>query len=202
MKKEFLLRLNIQHFAADPTPNPTPDPTPDPTPTPDPAPALTADDVQKLIQSEVDKVRTEYSKKNSTLQKQLDEEKKSKMTEQEKLDLAKQELDQQKRELQQEKNKLFAIQSLSGAEMPASFLDFVVADTDENTTAKIQALKTEFDKAVAAEVDKQFKSTGRTFKKSSDGSSVTKEQFAQMGYAERAKLAADDPELYQQLKTS
>lgn len=133
----------------------------------EPPTTLTAEQVEKMIQSATDKVRTEWSQKNKELQKKLDEEKQSKMTEQEKLDLAKQELDEQKAELAKEKNKVFAVNALASKEvgLPASFLQFVTSDSDDNTTEKIKILKTEFDKAVAAAVDETFKETSRKHNK-------------------------------------
>lgn len=200
VKKVKFLPLNLQFFADEP---PTDPPGGNEPPT-DP-PAFSIEDVlknpefEKFLQSRDDKIRTEYSKKNSALQKQLDDEKKSKMTEQEKLDAAQAEIDRQTKELQQEKNKFFSVNALSNAEMPASFLDFVLGDTDEQTTEKIQTLKTEFDKAVAAKVEETFKGSGRKYQRGAEGGTITKEQFNKLGYNERAKLAADNPELYQQL---
>ena len=48
---------------------------------------LTADDIKKLIQSEVDKVRTKYSQANAELQKKYDSLKQEKLTDDERKQL-------------------------------------------------------------------------------------------------------------------
>lgn len=169
--KEKWLRLPIQYFggSGDPQDPPT-DPPTDPQ---DPPATLTAEEVQKMIQAEADRVRTEYSKKNKVLQDQLDEEKKSKMTEQQRAELKEKELLDKEQALQKKENEIFAIGALSDAVMPATFLKFVTASSDEETTEKIKTLKEEFDKAVAAEVDKTFKGTGRKHVKGAEGTGNT-----------------------------
>lgn len=127
---------------------------------------LTPEEVRKMIQAETDKVRTEYSKKNKDLEKLLDAEKKSKMSEQEKFELAQKELAEKQSELQKEKNGIHAIKELNNAELPSTFLDFVTStEGDEKTTELVQTLKKAFDDAVAAKVDETFKGTSRTVNK-------------------------------------
>lgn len=155
------LKLPIQFFSEDP-------PKADPPKVDDPPKALTLEEVQKLIQSETDKVRTEYSKKNLDLQKLLDDEKKSKLSVEEQAALRQKELEDKELELQQKENKIFAIGALSEAEMPSTFLDFVTSDKDESTTERIKVLKEEFDKAVAAKVEETFKGSGRKFQKGNE----------------------------------
>lgn len=127
---------------------------------------LTAEEVQKMIQAETDRVRGEYAKKNKDLQKLLDDEKKSKLSEQEKFELAQKELAEKQSELQKEKNGIHAIKELGNAELPSTFLDFVTSsEGDEKTTELVKTLKKAFDDAVAAKVDETFKGTGRTVNK-------------------------------------
>lgn len=127
---------------------------------------LTAEEVQKMIQAEADRVRGEYSKKNKELQKLLDDEKKSKLTEQEKFELAQKELADKENELKKEKNAIHATRELSNSELPSTFLDFVTSsEGDEKTTELVKTLKKAFDDAVAAKVDETFKGTGRTVHK-------------------------------------
>ena len=54
----------------DPEPEPTPEPAPEPGPEPT---ALTKEDVEKMIQSASDKVRTEYSTKLNYTEQKLSE---------------------------------------------------------------------------------------------------------------------------------
>jgi len=197
MTKQFFLQLNnLQFFSEDLPPGDDVKETP---------PAFSIESVlnnpefEKFLQSREDKIRTEYSKKNTTLQKQLDEEKKSKMSEQEKLEAAQKELQEKELTILERENKLFAISALGESELPSSFLPFVTASNEEATTEKITALKAEFDKAVAAKVEDTFKGTGRTYKKGAEGGVITTEQFNKMGYQERVKLANEDPDAYNKL---
>lgn len=160
---------------------------------------LSNPDFQKFFQSEQDKIRTEYSKKNTALQKQLEDEKKSKMTEQEKLEAAQRELEEKGKALQERENRLFAISALSEAEMPSSFLPFVVASSEEETNEKISSLKTEFDKAVSEKVQDTFRSTGRKLQKGAGDTGYTVEQFNKMDIHQRTQLFKEDPDLYSKL---
>lgn len=174
MKKQLLLKLDIQFFSENLGGSG------DPEGGNEPPKALTVEDVQKLIQSETDKVRTEYSKKNADLQKALDAEKQSKMTEQEKADLKQKELEEKELLLQQKENRIFAIGALAASEMPQTFIDFVTSDSDEGTTAKIETLKAEFDKAVAAKVEETFKGTGRKILRGNDMPNPQPTNFAEL----------------------
>ena len=127
----------------------------------EPPKTLTYEDVQKMLQSETDKIRTEYSKKNAELQKLLDAEKNSKLTEQEKLELAQKQIAEKEAELQKEKNGIHAVKELENAEMSTKFLPFVTSESDEKTTELVQTLKAIFDAAVSEKVDDTFKGTGR-----------------------------------------
>lgn len=143
---------------------------------------LTLAEVQTMIQSETDKVRTEWVKKNKDLQKQLDVEKQSKMTDQQKHELALQELEDQKKELAAEKNKIFAVNALSDEKvnLPTSFLQFVTSDSEEGTTELVKVLKTEFDKAVAAAVEEKFGETSRKAPKGSSPGNSLPTSFAEL----------------------
>lgn len=170
-KKSFLLSVgNLQTFNEPPATDPPPANDP---PATDP-PAFNVEDLlknpefTKFIQSSQDKIRTEYTKKNTELQKQLDLEKQSKMTEQEKFEAAQLELLEKEKTINERENRLFAINALSTSELPATFIDFVVSENEEGTTAKILSLKTEFDKAVAAKVEDTIKGTGRKYQKGKD----------------------------------
>jgi hypothetical protein len=196
MTKQFFLQLNNLQFFSEELPPGDEKETP---------PAFSIEDVlnnpdfEKFLQSREDKIRTEYSKKLSAKDKELADEKKSKLSEQEKLELAHKELEEKTLTIQERENKLFAIGALGESELPSSFLPFVTASNEEETTEKITALKAEFDKAVAAKVEDTFKGTGRTHKKGAEGGVINAEQFNKMGYQERVKLANEDPDAYNKL---
>jgi hypothetical protein len=193
-KKSFLLSVgNLQTFneppAGDPPAN---DPPASDPPAFDMASILQHPDFVKFIQSSEDKVRTEYSNKNKELQKQLDLEKKSTMTEQEKFEAAQKELIEKEKTISERENRLFAIGALGTSELPASFIDFVVSDNEEGTNAKILSLKTEFDKAVAAKVEDTIKGTGRKHQQGADdkGGGVGS-SFAQQANTQAQPITTD-----------
>jgi hypothetical protein len=198
-KQKFFLRLgNLQHFNDVPPTDTPPSDTSADTP-----PALTMEDVQKLIQSEVDKVRTTYSQQLKGKDKELDDLKKQNMSAEERANLALEEAEKKEKEIQIRENKLFAVEELQKAQMPMSFLQFVTAESDEATTDKITALKSTFDSAVAEAVEEKFKGAGRKFQKGSGGvGEITVEQFNKMSYKERVDLMNNDPDTYQKLKNS
>ena len=135
---------------------------------------LTLEQVQKMIQSETDKVRTEYSKKLKALEREKEELEKAKMTEEEK---AKYELEKYQKELA-EKEKAIALKELTIITgdllkengLPFEFRDFLIGTDEEDTKLKISLFKKEWDKAIKAEVEGRFKASGRETNK---GSKVT-----------------------------
>ena len=135
---------------------------------------LTLEQVQKMIQSETDKVRTEYSKKLKALEREKEELEKAKMTEEEK---AKYELEKYQKELA-EKEKAIALKELTIITgdllkengLPFEFRDFLIGTDEEDTKLKISLFKKEWDKAIKAEVEGRFKASGREINK---GSKVT-----------------------------
>jgi hypothetical protein len=166
--------------------------------------ALTMEDVQKLIQAEADKVRTKAAKEKKTLQDELDATKTANMTAEQKakhdLEKLQNEVNEKAKALQERENKLYAIDELRGAELDNDFLPFVLAESDEITSERVQTLKSVFMKAVAKANENTYKDTGREFKKGSQQSgAVTKEQFDKMTYQERTKLFTENRELYNQL---
>jgi len=144
---------------------------------------LTPEKVKKMIQSETDKVRTEYVKKLKALEKEKEELLKEKMTEEEK-----KKFEQEKREKElMEKEKLIrekeirlrAINLLQENEMPISFQEYVLAETEEEVEKKILNLKELWKKELQAAVEKEFKAHGREpdKQKKKDTGLYTKEEL-------------------------
>jgi hypothetical protein len=127
--------------------------------------ALTMEEVQKLIQSETDKIRTEYSKKLKTTEKEKEDLLKTKMTDDEKVKF---ELEKLQKELSEKEKSILAkeltiktIDLLKENDLPLDFKDFVLADSEENTINKIKKFKEIWNKAIANTVDDKFKDNGR-----------------------------------------
>ena len=208
--KDLLNRMNLQLFA-EPGGEPT-EPTPtEPTPGGgggEPAPEdkpLTMDEVRKLIQSETDKVRTEYSRKLKEAQAELERLKAEKMTEEEKAKYEQEKLQKELQEkeqalLQRELN-LLAVDLLTEAKMPLEFKEFVVGVDEETTKAKVTTLKNLWNTALEQAVKERFKEKGRDpYDTSGSGDTVknpwSKEHF---NLTEQGRLLRENPELAKQL---
>lgn len=155
-------------------------------------------DIQKLIdaavQSEGDKVRTEYSKKMKSLEKDI----KAKMTEEEikikeltdrENAIAEKEALQAKKEAI-EKTK----EQLNSKGINANFIDYLM-DADNEKIDK-------FDKLFKAEIEKVVNErlAGSNPKASTNtNTAITKDDFKKMSYMERNALFHNNPELYKQL---
>jgi transketolase len=135
---------------------------------------FTQEEVQKMVQSETDKVRTEYSQKINELKKKLPEEKNEKELE----------LEQRVKELEHKEQLLNLKENLSQKGFNSELADFLKVDSDIEKLSEL--LKVNNNDYVPSN------------KKKTD-SKITKEDFKNMGYFERAKLYQDNQELYKQL---
>jgi hypothetical protein len=131
--------------------------------------------VEKLVQSETDKVRTEYSNKIKDLEKKIPKPKDEKELE----------LENRIKELENKEKMLNLKESLSSKGFNSELAQYLKTDTDIEKLSEL------------------LKSTNNndyvpSNKKKTD-SKITKEDFKNMGYFERAKLYQDNQELYKQL---
>lgn len=212
--KELLRRMNLQLFAdgVEPT-NQAPEPAPtldEPAPSnggepkPDSKP-FDMEEIRKLIQSETDKVRTEYSRKLKEAQAELERLKAEKMTEEEKAKYEQEKLQKELQEkeqalLQRELN-LLAVELLNESDMPIEFKEFVIGSDQETTKARIATLKSLWTKSLEKAVQERFKENGRIPHDSGgDGNTVknpwSKEHF---NLTEQGRLLRENPELAKQL---
>ena len=174
-----MLRLNLQFFGddgnGDPAGNPNGDPASgDPAGNPQEPPAaepLTAEAIEKLVQSRVDKITAELGKKNSTLQKELEKLKREKLSEEEikKLEIADKEkaLTEKENALLERENRLYAIKAIKeiglddGSQNSLDLVDFVMATDEDTIKERVTAFKALVDRFVTAKVDETFKANGR-----------------------------------------
>lgn len=169
------------------------------------------EEVAKLVQSEADKrVNQALEKKQAEWQEQykatLEEEKrKAAMTEEERW---KEEFNKQKAEFEKERSeftkaqlKASTLETLAKEALPASMVEFVIAEDAETTQARIELFKEAWTDALAKEVNERLK--GNTPKVSNTdvlgASEITKEQFRKMGYKDRIKLQEENPTLFKML---
>lgn len=137
------------------------------------------ENLDKLIQSKVDRLMADARKENATLQKELDKQKKARMSDEEvkQYEISEREkaIAAKEKELADRENRLYAIKAIKaaglddGGENSLELVDFVMSDTEENIDTRVKAFKSLVDKMVAAEVDKTFKTNGRTPKGANNG---------------------------------
>ena len=125
-------------------------------------------EISKIIQSETDKVRTEYSKQFKAMQQAMDDLKKSQMTEAELRKYKEAQLGEREATLQRKELELLAVDVLREHDIPLNLREFIVGKDADETKARAGALKTEFQKAVEAAVSERFKAGGRDPAKASD----------------------------------
>lgn len=86
-------------------------------------------------------------------------------------------------------------------ELPFELVDYVIADSEEDTFKNIETIEAIWKTAVQKEVEMKLGSTAfpphKTDRNNPDG--MTIEQFRKLGYAERVKLKNENPELYNKL---
>lgn len=158
-------------------------------------------DLEKLLQSRLDKAMAEERKKSAALQKELDKVKKDKMTDDERkqaeISEKEKELAEREQMLLDKENRLTAIKAIKeaglddGSGLSLELVDFVMGDNEEAIKNKVKTFKELFDKFVKAEVDKTFKQNGRNPNGSNnpapEGNNNDNSVAAKLGAAEAAK---------------
>lgn len=128
--------------------------------------ALTSEDIQKMIQSETDKVRTEYSNKMKKLESEKEAAIKDKMTEAEKRDY---EINKREREIREKEDMLSrqtveitATNLLSEKDLPLTWRPFVMKETPEETQEAIEKFSALWKQEIDAQVTKRLAGNGGT----------------------------------------
>lgn len=190
------------------------DPVPDPEPTPDPEPKAEPIDaayVDRLVQAKVDRMLAAERKEKADLKRQLENEKKAKLSEAElkqyEIDEREKTIAEREKQLQERLNREFAQKALreagldDGSQTAYALADFVMGEDEEEINGKVKTFKELFDKAVAAEVNKRFKESGRTPKQSSNlngGKNPYKKETYNL--TEQMNLEVTNPELAKKLQ--
>lgn len=191
--------------------DPDPEPTPDPEPNPDPEP-LDYDKLERLLQAKLDKAMAKERKEKAELKRQLERERKARLTDDElkQIEIEEKEnaLAEREKALKDRENREYAQKALreagldDGSETAYLLADFVMGEDETETNEKVKTFKELFDKAVTAAVDKRFKESGYTPKKSNSLNNgvnpYTKEQFS---LTEQMRLEVENPELAKQLRS-
>jgi hypothetical protein len=153
---------------------------------------LTEEDIQKLIQSATDKVRSEYSKKLKDIQTQYDSLKNEKLTDEEKFQLEKQKHDEEKRAFEKQKLDYDFTRHLATEKLPVELNDFIPGSDIEKKKEKLNSLKSIIDIFVEEKVKEKFNSQGVDFNDTKKGSAP--KTWEQMTLDEKIKFANEFPE--------
>ena len=153
-----------------------------------------------FTQEELDKI---LNKKFAQWQKKTEEakaeaERKAKLTEAEKLAEERKEFERMKMQFKYEQRVNSTSKVLASNNLPIEFADFLIGDTDEATTQRVDLFKNAFNEALEKAVNERLR--GRTPKAStSKALEITKEDFRSMSYKEKMDLYNKDKELFNKL---
>lgn len=144
--------------------------------------------VTKLVQSETDKVRTDYSGKLKTANDELAKYKPAEKSEQEKqFDERLKALEAKEKEIADKEAKAQVVTELTAKGLPTTLADYVTSKEDVDKVSDILG---------------QFM-LGQNYTPSGEhqgtNTTITKEQFQKMSYMERANLYTQNPVLYNSL---
>lgn len=173
---------------------------------------LTKEEVEEMLekerQSAADKVRREKSEEMKELQKQLDELKKEKMTDEQKAEYERKQWEQEKaekeRELQKREVALHTVDKLQEKEIPMAFKDILAGDNVEETDKRIDNFYSMWQKEVENKVNERFKEHGDDPAKNRKGGGGNtrenpwkKETF---NLTKQAEITKNDPDEAKRLK--
>ena len=153
-----------------------------------------------FTQEELDKI---LNKKFAQWQKKTEEakaeaERKAKLTEAEKLAEERKEFEAMRKQFEYEKRVNSTSKVLASNNLPVEFSDFLVADTEEATTQRVDLFKNAFNEAVEKLVNERLK--GNTPKVGvSSSKEISKKEFRNMSYKEKMDLYNNNKELFKKL---
>ena len=165
---------------------------------------FTQEEVDKMLQSEVDRRITSALKKQakSNEAKIKEAQKLAQMNESEKyqyeLEQREKAIEEKEKALALAENKNIASQILADKGLSLSLVDFVIAEDAETMNSNIRLLEKAFKDSVKREVEKRLGSSAPK-KNLPPDETITKEQAKKMGIRERQQLLMNNPELYAQL---
>lgn len=172
----------------------------------------TEEDLQKLLQSETDRRVTSAQKKWEAEYKERLEAEKSQASELASMtaeERARAEFEQEKSEwlkeresFEKEKMKLEATKLLDAEGLPISFVDYVVDGTAEEVIKNVKTFKDSWEKALDEAITERLKGRAPNASglHSKDLVNMTKEEFNNLPYKERARMLEIDPDILDKLK--
>jgi hypothetical protein len=166
---------------------------------------LTKEDIQKMIQSETDKVRTQYTKQLKDAEEALDKIKREKMTAEElaadNLKKAQTELANKEAALLAREVALHTVDQLKAKDLPLEFRDILAGADVATTDARIAAFKTQWDSAIKAAVEQRFKENGTNPNNNKGGAAGGENPWKSETFnlTKQGKILEENPELAKQL---
>ena len=146
--------------------------------------------VQKYVQSETDKVRTDYSQKLRSANDELAKYKPAEKSESEKaLEQRIKVLEDREAELNAKERSQKIASTLKAKGLPEELAQYIAVGED---------IDADVDK-VGAALGNYFLNANYKPESHASNKGITKEQFARMSYMERTKLYKENPELYKML---
>ena len=146
--------------------------------------------VQKLLQSETDKIRTEYSQKLKTVNEELNQYKPKEKSETEKaLEERIAKLEAREKEINAKEQSMTLASKLKEKNLPTDLAKYLNVGDDMDKT--IDEVGTLFGNYF---LDGTNRPTNHSTNKG-----ITKSDFKKMSYSERAKLYSENPTLYETL---
>ena len=145
-------------------------------------------DVERLIQSAVDRATQRLGTDNKGLRERIAELERKGMSDDERhkaeMDEREQDLARRETELKAEKNRMYALTAIKNANLDdggttaLELVDLVMADDEKGINSRVKTLEGLVSKLVQAEVDKTFRDKGRSPGKGTDGTNDKNEKAA------------------------
>ena len=154
-----------------------------------------------FTQEELDKI---LNKKFAQWQKKTEEakaeaERKAKLTEAEKLAEERKEFEAMRKQFEYEKRVNSTSKVLASNNLPVEFSDFLVADTEEATTQRVDLFKNAFNEAVEKLVNERLKGSVPKVSTGAKNNTISKQGFRSMSYKEKMDLYNNNKELFKKL---
>ena len=164
----------------------------------EPKQEITMDMVKKMIQSETDRVRTEYSRKLKETEAEKETLLKERMSEKERanyeLERQKKENEEVRRDLANQKLQLERASVIGELEVPKSLADYVTGENRDEIAAKATQLMDAFKSEVAREVNRKLAGSTATPESSDPDSSVSRGQLDDLGEWKKIYAMKPGPE--------
>jgi len=126
---------------------------------------LNSEDFKKIIQSEVDKVRTKHTQEKKDLETQLDELRKTNMSKEDILKEKEKSLQDYEYQLKKQKLEFETVKILEEKKLPSTMSKFVSGDDIESIKESVDSLHNYINEVSSQKSEEKFKEQGREYEK-------------------------------------